>query len=325
MTAPTQSDLSAKDIVDAYDIVLGRAPESDIVVTQHRAAHPDHASLYRSLLASPEFRMRFSASALHEALHEVMFAPPLQVEHEVAPDVMRRMMGRVRDQWTALGRTEPHWSVLTADRFRAASLSDPENLAFFRATGLREASLVDVFSDRTGVRPAPGVCLELGCGVGRVTRHLADRFARVIGLDVSPGNLAQCEAYMAEAGVENVEARLIMDLEDFDKLPEIDFFYSIISLQHNPPPLQKDMLRRVMTALRPGGVMLFQVLGENVGYVFDAESYLASHAPQMEMHCLPRALVLAEMAAQGVRPLDVVADARTAALVGSTTFYAVKT
>lgn len=324
MPPPTERLLSAEEVIEAYVVVLGREPESDAVVARQAAAHPSRSSLYRSLIESPEFRARFGGPSLRAALHEVMFAPPPRVEHDADPRQLAQMLARVRDQWTALGEAEPYWSVLTAERFRVSAIHDAGNLDDFRATGLREAGLIDVFAARTGVSPRGGLCVELGCGVGRVTRHLAERFDRVIGLDISPGNLARCEAYMAEAGVTNVQTRPIRAMDDFSAFDGSDFFYSIISLQHSPPPLQKAILRRAMQGLRPGGIMLIQFLGEWLGYEFDVAAYVDAPSGGMEMHCLPRAVVLAEMAAQGVRPLDMVADARTAALVGSVTVYAMK-
>lgn len=316
--------LSPAEVAEAYRVVMQREPTAEEQAAQ-TAIHGDRASLYQALLAAPEFLQRVNFQAVREALQGLMTAPAPQVQHEAPPEVMDRMVARIREQWTRLGETEPHWSVLTADRFRARNLAeDPESLAFFRNTGAREAGLIDTFAARTGVAPPTGLCVELGCGVGRVTRRLADRFDRVLALDISPGNLAVADAYMAEEGVTNVETRLMRGLEDFDALPAMDFFFSILTLQHNPPPVQKAILRAVFRSLRPGGTALFQLLGEYVGYGFEAESYLSGEAPEMEMHVLPRAVVLAEMAAHGVRPLDVVADARSGAIIGSTSFYGLK-
>src|SRR5436189_258492 len=42
-----------------------------------------------------------------------------------------------------------------------------------------------VFS-RLGADPRQGICVEVGCGFGRMTGVLAERFDRVIALDLSP-------------------------------------------------------------------------------------------------------------------------------------------
>lgn len=317
--------LTEEDVVEGYKVFLEREPESAEVIAQHRAAHPHRGSFLHALSHAPEFTRRVSGLAVRQALHNLLIAPPPAVQHEAPSELMTRLLDRVRRQWTLLGETDPHWSVLTFDRFRTGQIDDPKNRAEFNDSGEREAKLIDIFGARTGVPHHGGVCIELGCGVGRVTRRLADRFDKVIALDISPGNLAHCDAYMAQEGVANVETRLMQGIEDFDSLPEADFFFTAITLQHNPPPVQKLVLRKIFQRLRPNGLALFQVLGEAANYSFEAESYLNTPPPEMEMHVLPRAVVLAEMRAQGVFPLDVVADAHTGDIIGSVTFYGQKT
>lgn len=313
--------LTEEDVVEAYRVFLERDPESPEVIAHHRALHPHRGSFLNAMIQAPEFTRRISGLAIRQALHGQLTAPVAAIQHDAPSETMKRMIDRIREQWTHLGETEPHWSVLTADKFRAGNIDDPANLAMFRASGEREARLIDLFGERTGAPHRGGVCIELGCGVGRVTRRLADRFDKVIALDISPGNLALCRAYMAEEGVTNVETRLMQGLEDFDDLPDADFFFSVITLQHNPPPIQKLILRKIFQRLKPGGLVLFQALGEAEHYTFEAESYLSGAAPEMEMHVLPRAVILAEMRDQGLYPLDVVADAHTGDIIGSVTIY----
>jgi ubiquinone/menaquinone biosynthesis C-methylase UbiE len=44
---------------------------------------------------------------------------------------------------------------------------------------------------RLGADPRGGTCVEVGCGPGRMTSLLAERFDRVVALDVSPAMLAR--------------------------------------------------------------------------------------------------------------------------------------
>src|SRR5438094_9465912 len=83
-----------------------------------------------------------------------------------------------------------------------AAAASPEQRARFVGppdTALRE--LADLFG-RLGADPRGGVCVEVGCGPGRMTRHLAERFDRVIAIDVSPGMLAQARAGVTAANVD---------------------------------------------------------------------------------------------------------------------------
>ncbi len=68
-----------------------------------------------------------------------------------------------------------------------------------------KAELDSLFS-RLGDDPRGGTCLEVGCGPGRMTAHLAERFDRVIAVDVSP---AMLELARQSVGAANAEFRLV--------------------------------------------------------------------------------------------------------------------
>lgn len=313
---------TAADVVFGYKHLLGRTPENPDVIALHIERHRDPADLYRALIASDEFAANIAAESFPVTYAHLILAPPARIDHDVPSDLKRRMMDRVRAEWTRLGEVDPHWSVLSHEQYRAEAM-DAAALERFYETGRQSAELVDIFAARTGRDGRRGVCMELGCGVGRITRHLADRFDSVVGVDISPGNLALCRDYLVETGHDNVETIQVSGLEDFARLPEIDYFYSLIVLQHNPPPIQVAILRRVFERLRPGGAVLFQVQATLKDYTFDAEAYLDSPEAGMEMHALPRHVVLAEMQAQDIEVVDVVPDP-FASGHGSVMFYGVK-
>jgi SAM-dependent methyltransferase len=54
---------------------------------------------------------------------------------------------------------------------------------------------------RLGGDPRGGTCVEVGCGPGRMTGALAERFDNVIALDVSPAMLEQARANVTAANV----------------------------------------------------------------------------------------------------------------------------
>jgi SAM-dependent methyltransferase len=58
----------------------------------------------------------------------------------------------------------------------------------------RGESELEALFGRLGADPRGGTCIEVGCGPGRMTKHLAKRFDRVLALDVSPAMLAQARA-----------------------------------------------------------------------------------------------------------------------------------
>ncbi|WP_179187105.1 methyltransferase domain-containing protein [Sphingomonas sp. TZW2008] len=302
-------------------MLLGREPESVEVIDAHRSQHATLSSLADAFIASDEFRQRLGGQRQPAPIgvERGYWAQPTMVEHQVAPEVLDRLAERIRAQWTALGEQDPYWSVLTADKFRSARI-DAAALEEFKISGVQAASLIDLTIGRS-TRDAPrGVCLELGCGVGRVTRHLSRRFDRVIAVDISPGNLALCRRYMEEESIDNVETVLVRDLADFDALPAFDFFYSVIVLQHNSPPVQRHILQVLLSKLRVGGQYLFQAIADQPGYVFTIDRYLATPSPEMEVHSLPMSAIM-----QIIRDAGLVLDTARldtwAGFYGSYTFH----
>lgn len=316
MTDP--SVLTAEDIAVCYRVVLGRDPESAAVVQGHLSNYVSMGACMKGLMESAEFRARLADPEILRAVAPLV-SPTLGTSR-VPQDLLDQMIERVRVQWTKLGEADPYWSVLSSPEFRAVHLNQ-ERILELRNSGRREARLLTEAEARTG-HPLPnGVCVELGCGVGRITRYLAERFEKVIALDISPGNLRLCAEYVAEEGLTNVETRLVSNFDDFANVPECDALFSVIVLQHNPPPVQRFILESLLSRIRPGGGALFQVATHMYGYAFDAEAFLADAHPEIEMHALPMPDVLELIGASGLSLLEATPDPFTGQL-GSYTFFA---
>jgi SAM-dependent methyltransferase len=325
--------LSADDVRDAYSLILGRLPESDAIIEAHRKTFETREALWTAILSSEEFRA-IAGGALTSAaqsdfraemmlaVHESLYTDGSRIDHDVSSETLSILLERIRTQWTHLGETEPHWSVLVQDEFRSELMDDAAREAF-NQSGTAMTDLIDLFERRTGAPVTRGVCLELGCGVGRITRHLARRFDQVIAVDISPGNLKICEDYLAAEGVKNVDLRLVSNPLDFSAFPEIDFFFSVIVLQHNSPPVQKFILESILRRIRPGGAALFQIPTAMVDYRFDVAEYLDTPHPTMEMHGLPTAVVLKTLRETGMVVCDVAADPYIG-IMGSSIFHAVR-
>jgi ubiquinone/menaquinone biosynthesis C-methylase UbiE len=85
---------------------------------------------------------------------------------------------------------------------------------------------------RLGADPRGGTCVEVGCGPGRMTGVLAERFDRVVGVDVSEGMLERARATVT---VPNVDFRLVAG----DRLDTVadaiaDALVCYLVLQHLP-------------------------------------------------------------------------------------------
>lgn len=163
------------------------------------------------------------------------------------------MSERHRRQWEALGASDPYWAVLTDPTKRHGKWDKEE---FFR-TGAREIDGALSRAAAFGMPIRSGIALDYGCGVGRLTRALAERFERVIGVDISAAMLAQARA--ATAGVTNIQY-LRTDGETLAGIADgsVDLLYSCIVLQHAPRATQRRIVREFCRVLRPGGTLIFQ-------------------------------------------------------------------
>lgn len=293
---------SLADVLQCYRLLLGRPPEDEAVLHAHVQNAPDIDTLRRAFLLSDEFR---------DQLHEmgVMIKPvpvdaaPIQVETDCDPATLRHLLDRTGAFWTDIGSNAPHFSVLTEPEFLPDRL--PGNLASFDAAGALDLAALLATLRRCGQDPARfRHVVELGCGVGRVTRHLARAFPRVTAIDISASHLAVAQQELAAAGLGGVTLR---QATPDDPMPaeHYDLWFTRLVLQHNPPPVMAHLLERALRRLLPGGVAYFQLPTYRLGYAFNLRDYLASPlGREMEMHVLPQDVVFRIVAAEGCRVLE---------------------
>jgi hypothetical protein len=94
-----------------------------------------------------------------------------------------------------------------------------------------------------------------------------------------------------------------------DEFAACEVFYSRIVLQHNPPPVIGLVLQKLIRALKPGGIGIFQVPTYRVAYHFNLRECLRSPQPHdMEMHCFPQAELFALVTQAGACLVEVRED-----------------
>lgn len=100
--------------------------------------------------------------------------------------------------------------------------------------------------------------LDIGCGIGRMDRHVAPRVRRLVGLDVSGEMVARARVRLADLGnVEFVEG----DGTSLRPLADNSFglVFSHIVFQHAPRYVALGYFAEVHRVLRPGGEFVFQM------------------------------------------------------------------
>ncbi len=134
-----------------------------------------------------------------------------------------------------------------------------DEAAFWREGGAD----LDRMLDGVGSVVGPDeIVLDLGCGIGRLTRALADRAAHVHGIDVSAEMLARASSHLSD--LENVTFHQ-GDGTGLDALSDgsVDGVVSLVVFQHIPDPaVTLGYVREIGRVLRPGGWAVFQVSGD---------------------------------------------------------------
>jgi len=99
--------------------------------------------------------------------------------------------------------------------------------------------------------------LDVGCGVGRWSRLLANRGAQVTGIDISPTMIAEARRRAAHAGLQSRCRFETQDLSGLDAGGEFDLVLAVTVLQHIlDPALLRAALRRMTSHLAENGRMV---------------------------------------------------------------------
>jgi SAM-dependent methyltransferase len=153
--------------------------------------------------------------------------------------------------WDARAREDAFWFVDSRLQY-----GTPDEAAFW--AGGEEA--LERLLAALGASLAPGqIVLDIGCGVGRLTRPIARVAKRVVALDVSSEMLG--EARRLNSNLENVEwvhgdGESLRPVED----GSVDACISHVVFRHIPDPaITLGYIREMSRVLRPGGFSAFEL------------------------------------------------------------------
>jgi SAM-dependent methyltransferase len=249
------------------------------VLRQHGAAEA-----VRFLISSKDFRKKHSDIFAGVGYDYVL----RRIDVEVPEPQLLELFARVKGEWQRLGKDDPHWSVLSDEKFRDANL-DASRGAFFRS-GEHEARRIFRGLLRQGISLPFDVAVEYGCGLGRVSLALAPHCGTLYAFDISASHLQLAQENADNRGIKNIQFELVHSPTQPLK-HRYDFFYSALVFQHNPPPLIAHLIREALKGLKKGGVAVFQVPVWRKGYTFCITDYLQLSPSGIEMHCIPQRAV----------------------------------
>ncbi len=166
---------------------------------------------------------------------------------EAVESLERRMAeaeGRAAASAAPVAGTEPPvWQPPDLEMAMASILNTTDPAAF-DASGAEQA---DELADHLG---PDSVVMDLGCGIGRVAKHVAPRVGRLIAADSSPQMLSFAHERMPDADnvdFVTVEGTSIPVADD-----AVDFTYSLVTLQHLEREAAFLLLRELRRVMRPG-------------------------------------------------------------------------
>ena len=237
----------------------------------------------------------------------------------MSAEVETTYLGELQAKWERFALLDPLWAVWTDPRFKGRRWK-PE--AFYRI-GERELAWLMKRLEHGGHQFPRGAALDFGCGVGRLTRPLARRFERVVGLDISATMLAFAKIYTTETNVEYVlslSSRLAAC-----KTRSFDFVLSRNTLQHMAPGIIAGYLSELVRVVSDSGLLVFQLPSTRksdgtdsaewapLGTGEDAEGY-----PRMDMYGMERVKVTQILERAGGRLVEAWPDATAVGWTGFT-------
>jgi arabinofuranan 3-O-arabinosyltransferase len=222
-----------------------------------------------------------------------------------------RTLAAIGLAWRTLSRDDPFWAICVDPEARGGGW----DVTRFYATGAAEVEATLARARQLGLPASGARALDFGCGAGRLTRPLTDRFDLVTGVDIAPEMLDLARRDNPAAG----RCEFVLnDRPDLAALADggFDLVYSSVVLQHLPRALIRAYLAELARVLRPGGALIVQLptrprwTPRGVAYrclpqavLGVVQRRLLGYPAPMRMHGLAERRVRRLLAAHGVRVL----------------------
>lgn len=153
-----------------------------------------------------------------------------------------------RQFWDEKARENPYWYVSSAGPYEG------RNLAEFWASGPK---IWKDLKSASGYEPKPtDIVVEIGCGVGRLTRAIAPEVGEVFAFDLSAEMLAIARSSVeaANASFRRAETPALAEIAD----GSADAFVAYCVFQHLPDlGVLRAYLNTAARVLKPGGRLIF--------------------------------------------------------------------
>jgi ubiquinone/menaquinone biosynthesis C-methylase UbiE len=162
-------------------------------------------------------------------------------------------LSRQQRDWEDLAAEDLYWSILSSSSGRFRDRESEE----FLESGRIEIGRALERGEALGLPRAQRRALDFGCGAGRLTRALSERFGDVVGVDISEPMVAEARRVNGNA------ARFVVntgpELRGFADA-SFDLVYTSNVLQHIPDAgLIRSYVSELARVLGPGGLLCLQL------------------------------------------------------------------
>jgi 2-polyprenyl-3-methyl-5-hydroxy-6-metoxy-1,4-benzoquinol methylase len=286
-------------VIGLYRLFLDRDPENQNAINEKVSLWKEsELNCIRSFSESPEFKSKVSRN----------FANNGHIEYEVDELELDLLFDEVASQWDMLGRTVPYWGVITNQVYLQSDKLSHKKLDDFYISGTKDVQdLLDQLFSRKKL-PKNLTVFELGCGNGRLTLPLSEHFRFVFYSDVSSEYLKLTTKSLSAVGRQNTHGLHLKNRSSFSEIQNFDVFYSLITLQHSPPPIQFAVLNAVFDSLSIDGMAIYQIVTAITNYEYSLKipTEELSGIPKMQMHALPFSALFKLIKRHGLTVLDII-------------------
>jgi SAM-dependent methyltransferase len=179
----------------------------------------------------------------------------------------RALRGR-RSAWDEAGRRNPFYYIAT-------ERSDWNVDAFFASGESLLQRRIDPWLSKTLKDTRAATALEIGAGVGRLSRALSHRFAEVIAVDIAPSMAAKGRELNSDRRNLRFAVNAGNDLSEVAS-GSCDFVLCVWVFQHIPTiEIIDDYLKEIARVIKPTGTFVLQIQGSRFPWPYaNVRNYL---------------------------------------------------